>query len=47
MDDAGSHHALRRGKEAITAPRRNPQDIEKHDIEKAKVTVSWQTLLCL
>ena len=39
MDEAGRHHALRRGKEAMTTPWRSVQDAEKAD-----EAVAWQAL---
>jgi len=41
MDEAGRHHSLRRGKEAVTTPWRSVQDAEK-----ANGTVAWQALPC-
>jgi hypothetical protein len=41
MDEAGRHHALRGGKEAVTLPWRSVQDAEK-----ANETVAWQALPC-
>lgn len=41
MDEAGRHHPLRRGKEAVTTPWRSVQDAEK-----ANGTVAWQALPC-
>jgi hypothetical protein len=41
MDEAGRHHPLRRGKEALTTPWRSVQNAEK-----ANGTVAWQALPC-
>ena len=41
MDEAGRHHPLRRGKEAVTTPWRSVQNAEK-----ANGTVAWQALPC-
>jgi len=41
MDEAGRHHPLRWGKEAVTTPWRSVQDAKK-----ANGTVAWQALPC-